>query len=394
MDRRTFLQQSGTLIAGAALTPYALPQQGTPDNSTSGQRLILPINRRWRYSRTVVEGAHERNFDDSKFDEVVIPHTNIPLPWHGFDEKTYEFVSLYRRRFKLPPTAKGKHVFVDFEGVMTASTVWINGTRLGEYKGGYTPFSFDLTPHLDFDGENVLAVDVDSSERADIPPFGYEIDYLTFGGIYREVSLRIVPSTFIENLVVRTNNVLTNSPGVEVVCFVQHLEPAKASSTLEVELLDGERIVAKSSQQLPASSAANEAAAHSVRLEGLKGISLWDLDKRNLYTARVRLRRGSEVIDEESRRFGFREAQFTDHGFELNGKVIKLRGLDRHQTFPWVGQAMAARAQRRDADILRNKLKCNIVRTSHYPQSRHFIDACDEIGLLVLEEIPGLAAYR
>ena len=161
MDRRTFLQQSGTLIAGAALTPYALPQQGTPANSTSGQRLILPINRRWRYSRAVVEGAHDRNFDDSKLDEVVIPHTNIPLPWHGFDEKTYEFVSLYRRRFKLPPTAKGKHVFVDFEGVMTASTVWINGTRLGEYKGGYTPFSFDLTPHLDFDGENVLAVDVD-----------------------------------------------------------------------------------------------------------------------------------------------------------------------------------------------------------------------------------------
>ncbi len=92
-----------------------------------------------------------------------------------------------------PPKPEGKHVFVDFEGVMTASTVWINGTKLGEYKGGYTPFSFDLTPHLDFNGENVLAVDVDSSERPDIPPFGYEIDYLTFGGIYREVSLRVVP---------------------------------------------------------------------------------------------------------------------------------------------------------------------------------------------------------
>ena len=94
-------------------------------------------------------------------------------------------------------------------------------------------------------------------------------------------------------------------------------------------------------------------------------------------------------VDEVSRTIGFREAQFTDHGFELNGKVIKLRGLDRHQTFPWVGQAMPGRAQRRDAQILRNKLKCNIVRTSHYPQSRHFLDACDEIGLLVLEEIPG-----
>lgn len=346
------------------------------------------MNRKWRYSRTVVDGGHEKNFDDSKFDQIVVPHTNIPLPWHGFDEKTYEFVSLYRRRFKLPPAAKGKHVFVDFEGVMTASTVWINGTRLGEYKGGYTPFSFDLTPHVDFDGENVLAVDVDSSERADIPPFGYEIDYLTFGGIYREVSLRVVPGSFIENIFVRTANVLTN-PGVEVLCFIQHVEPSKAGLSVDVELLDGDRVVAKTSQAWPDSRAAGEPVAQSVRLEALKGIRLWDLGSHNLYTARVRLRRGNEVLDSDSRRFGFREAQFTDHGFELNGKVIKLRGLDRHQTFPWVGQAMPGRAQRRDADILRNKLKCNIVRTSHYPQSRHFLDACDEMGLLVLEEIPG-----
>ena len=389
MDRRTFLQQSGTIIAGAALTPYALSEDRKQSGRSSGGRLMLPINRKWRYSRSVVESGHEKNFDDSKFDTVVIPHTNIPLPSHGFDEKTYEFVSLYRRRFKLPAAARGKRVFVDFEGVMTASTVWINGTRLGEYKGGYTPFSFDLTPHIDFDGENVLAVDVDSSERADIPPFGYEIDYLTFGGIYREVWLRVVPATFIENIVVRTNNVLTPSPGAEVVCFIQHGDASKAVGTLEVELLDGERVVAKASQPLPSTGAATEPTPHSLRLDGLKGISLWDLENPNLYTARVRLRRGNEILDEDSRRFGFREAQFTDHGFELNGKVIKLRGLDRHQTFPWVGQAMPGRVQRRDADILRKKLKCNIVRTSHYPQSRHFLDACDEIGLLVLEEIPG-----
>ena len=387
MDRRTFLQQSGTILAGAALTPYAVAKEGKQSDSSSGGRLVLPMNRKWRYSRSVVEGGHEKNFDDSKFDAVVIPHTNVPLPWHGFDEKTYEFVSLYRRRFKVPPAARGKRVFVDFEGVMTASTVWINGTRLGEYKGGYTPFSFDLTPHIDFEGENVLAVDVDSSERPDIPPFGYEIDYLTFGGIYREVWLRIVPATFIENMVVRTKDVLTPNPGAEVVCFIQHGEGSGA--TLDVELLDGERVLAKASQSLPAAGAASEPMAHSVRLDGLKGIGLWDMEKRKLYTARVRLRRGNEVMDEDSRRFGFREAQLTDHCFELNGKVVKLRGLDRHQTFPWVGQAMPGRAQRRDAEILRNKLKCNIVRTSHYPQSRHFLDACDEIGLLVLEEIPG-----
>ncbi|MGH9494045.1 MAG: glycoside hydrolase family 2 protein [Candidatus Sulfotelmatobacter sp.] len=384
MDRREFIKETGTLLAGAAIAPYALAQSNAPNAG----RLILPMNRNWRYSRTVVDGGHAKDFDDSKFDQITVPHTNAPLPWHGFDEKTYEFVSLYRRRFKLPPEARGKRVFVDFEGVMTASTVWINGQRLGEYKGGYTPFFFDLTPHIDFDGENVLAVDVDSTERPDIPPFGYEIDYLTFGGIYREVSLRVVPSTFIENISVRTKNVLSN-PETTVVCSVQHLDASKDALTLEVELLDEDRVIAKGSRPVPASGPASEPSSHEVHLANLAGIKLWDLGNRNLYRARVRLMRGTQPIDEDSRRFGFREAQFTDHGFELNGKVIKLRGLDRHQTFPWVGQAMPGRAQRRDAMVLRNSLKCNIVRTSHYPQSRHFLDACDEIGLLVLEEIPG-----
>ena len=390
MDRRKFLQQTGTLLAGAALAPYAMPEGVAQSGASSASgRIILPMNRKWRYSRTVVEGGHEKAFDDSGFDRVVIPHTNVRLPWHGFDEKTYEFVSLYRRRFKLPADARGKHVFVDFEGVMTASTVWINGVRLGEYKGGYTPFSFDLTPHVDFDGENLLAVDVDFSERPDIPPFGYEIDYLTFGGIYREVALRIVPSTFIENIFVRPRDVLSANPSVDLDCYVQHLEASKEVLTIDVELLDGDRVIAKASQQVASAGAPSEPLPHTLRLDRLNGIKLWDFDKRNLYSARVRLRHGAQLLDEDSRRFGFREAQFTDHGFELNGKVIKLRGLDRHQTFPWVGQAMPARPQRRDADILRNKLKCNIVRTSHYPQSRHFLDACDEIGLLVLEEIPG-----
>ena len=390
MDRRKFIKQTGTFIAGAALAPYAISEAGAQSAaSTAAGRLVLPMNRKWRYSRTVVENGHAKDFDDSAFDRVVVPHTNARLPWHGFDEKTYEFVSLYRRRFKLPPEAKGKRVFIDFEGVMTASTVWINGAKLGEYKGGYTPFSFELTPHLDFDGENVLSVDVDSTERADIPPFGYEIDYLTFGGIYREVSLRIVPATFIENIFVRPKNVLTPSPSLDVDCFVQHLEASKDALTLDVELLDGDHVVAKGSLPLPPSKAAGDPIAHTVHLESLSGIKLWSLEDRNLYSARVRLRRGPQLLDEDSRHFGFREAQFTDHGFALNGKVIKLRGLDRHQTFPFVGQAMPARAQRRDAQILRNKLKCNIVRTSHYPQSRHFLDACDEVGLLVLEEIPG-----
>src|SRR5271157_5625557 len=138
---------------------------------------------------------------------------------------------------------------------MTASTVWINGVRLGEYKGGYTPFSFDLTPHLDFDGENVLAVDVDSRERPDIPPFGFQIDYLTFGGIYREVSLRIVPDTFIENIFAKPQGVLTPHPSLEVDSLLMSMKAYQEPLTLEVDLRDGDQVVAHGSLPLPPSEA-------------------------------------------------------------------------------------------------------------------------------------------
>ena len=387
MDRRDFLKSTSTFVATSAIAKNLLAW--APESVQPGSRMVVPINRDWRFSSKLPDGFEAPAFDDSGFDKVVIPHTNKRLPWHGFDEKSYEFVSAYRRHFKLPPEAKGRHVFVDFEGAMTASTVWINGQKLGEYKGGYTPFSFELTPHLNWDGDNVLAVALDSSERSDIPPFGYEIDYLTFGGIYREVSLRIVAGTFIENIFAKPKNVLTGRPTLDVDCFIQRLEPSREPLTVEVTLRDGDRVLAKGSQRVPALDAVREPTPYAVHLENLGNITLWDLEHPALYRVHVRLLRGTNAIDEDTRTIGFRDAQFTDHGFALNGKVIKLRGLDRHQTFPFVGQAMPARVQRRDADILRKNLKCNIVRTSHYPQSRHFLDRCDEIGLLVLEEIPG-----
>jgi beta-galactosidase len=389
MDRREFIKTTGTVIAAATLASEALAGSAAKAAASADGRMRFPINRNWRYSPKFVDGGHNREFDDSKFDRVVIPHTNVRLPWHSFDDKSYEFVSLYRRKFKLPPEAKGKYVFVDFEGAMTASTVWINGVKLGEYKGGYTPFSFDLTPHIDFAGENILAVDVDSTERADIPPFGHQIDYLTFGGIYREVWLRVVSSTHIENIFAKPKDVLSGKPTLDVDVHLKHLEPLKDALTIEVELREGDRSVAKATQKLPSSEVTEEATTHAVHFDALPNIKLWDLDHPNLYTVHVRLLNGSQTIDSDHRKIGFRHAEFTDQGFALNAKVIKLRGLDRHQTFPFVGQAMPGRCQRSDAHILKHKLKTNIVRTSHYPQSRHFLDACDEIGLLVLEEIPG-----
>src|SRR5271167_782649 len=275
MERRDFIKKTGALVAGIlAENTFAQNSDSSPQPAAIG-RMVLPMNRNWRYGRSAVPEALKKDFDDSKFERVVVPHTNIWLPWHGFDDKDYEFVSVYRRHFKLPAKTRGRHVFVDFEGVMTASTVWLNGVLLGEYKGGYTPFSFELTTHLDFDSENVLAVEVDSTERSDIPPFGDQIDYLTFGGIYREVALRVVPATFIENIFARPHDVLTANPSVAVDCFLQHLEPSTETLSLEVMVHDGNRVLATGTQRLGPAEDAGNPVPHTVRLEKLGPIVLW-----------------------------------------------------------------------------------------------------------------------
>ncbi len=404
MLRRDFLKTSASVLAASRL---AHGEPLFPQGETQS-RSVLPLNRNWHFHPSAVAGAHQPDFDDAAFEKVVIPHTNVKLPWHSFDDREYQFVSTYRRRFRYPAAARNKRVFVDFEGAMTASTVWINGVALGEYKGGFTPFSFELTPHLRTDAENVLVVQVDSTERDDIPPFGHDIDYMTFGGIYREVSLRIVSPVYLDNIFAHPTDVLSDTPSLEVDCMLAG-KPLPGMA-LEVQLSDGTRSIAKTMQAVhlgnsddpnssldPVTSAPVYSRTEDitgigrqvVSLKNLKSVQRWDLQQPTLYTVQVRLLQDGKEIDSDTRQIGFREARFTDQGFLLNGRIVKLRGLDRHQTFPFAGQAMPRRVQRRDADILRNSLHCNIVRTSHYPQSRHFLDRCDEVGLLVLEEIPG-----
>jgi len=384
LDRRDFIKTTGAGLAGLALLPQ-IPPDTFAQNGSASQRHIFPLNHNWLFSDKVVPNGSSPAFNDRGFTRVTIPHTNKMLPWHGFDDKDYEFVSLYRRHFSVTPGLNDHRVFIDFGGVMTAAKVSINGHNLGEYRGGYTPFSFELTAHLNWHGENVLAVEVDSTERKDIPPFGGDIDYLTFGGIYRDVALRFVPQSFIENVFAKPVNVMSADRSLEVSCFLDLKSQLATPLRLVAELYDGTRLIdsLEGSVKHPQDSLVN------IVLHNLTSISLWDLDRPKLYDVKVKLFDGTRLTDEYTTRVGFREAKFTPDGFMLNGQHLKLRGLNRHQTFPFVGQAMPARVQQRDAWILKKELKCNIVRTSHYPQSPHFLDACDEYGLMVLEEIPG-----
>lgn len=370
MDRRTFVLGS----AGAAVIARAARGQASRDIDPN-QR-IYQLNRNWLFT------TKRMHTDPNDWARVNLPHANVILPWHSFDDKSYEFVSFYRRQFMAPKEWSGQRVFVDFDGAMTAAKVGINNHQFEEYKGGYTPFSLELTPHLRAGNANVLEVELDSSERSDIPPFGGNIDYLTFGGIYRDVRLRVVPQAYIQNVYAKPVRVLTDDRALVVRTY---LNGAKPGATLTAELRLGTRTI----QTATARVENPEAEYHDIQLERLGEIQLWSLTTPALYHVDVSLKNEDGSEDHYGTRVGFREGRFTPAGFLLNGQHLKLRGLNRHQTFPYTGGAMPARVQRRDAQVLKQELKLNLVRTSHYPQSPAFLDACDELGLLVLEEIPG-----
>ncbi len=331
-------------------------------------RKIVNLNRDWEYT-----GSFDEAFasGSGSFCGVSLPHTCRETPFDYFDESIYQTVCGYRKRVALPREAEGKRVFLCIGAAAHSAQVYVEGVPVGErHLGGYTAFEVELTGLIAPGGEALVAIEVDSRESQDIPPFGHVIDYMTYGGLYREVYLRIVDKSFISDVFAK--------PGSDGTLKSEVTSENGAGLTVRQKVFFGEEEVCSGEFKAGAECALK-----------VPGVRLWELAEPNLYTLVTELADGAEVIDRVETRIGFREAVFKADGFYLNGKKTKIIGLDRHQSYPYVGYAMPASIQRYDADILKYELGVSAVRTSHYPQSRHFIDRCDEIGLLVFTEIPG-----
>ncbi len=345
---------------------------------------IRPLNFNWGYRPSCADEQCLRDGNCDGFEVVDLPHTNKVLAYNYFDEKEYQFVSCYKKNIDIPVQAQNKEVVLLFEGVMVSCKVWCNGSLVGEHRGGYTPFSVSLTQAVTPGESAVIVVEVDSTEQPDVPPFGGVVDYLTYGGIYREVQLCITDSLQIQRLWVSCPAPLAAEK--ELLCDVEITAAHVQEVAVQVQLLcaNGDEVAT----QTMLVCVQEGTARYPVCLKGLQNIALWGLDTPVLYHI-VATITSEGVVDTCETRFGFRKAVFTNDGFFLNDECVKLVGLNRHQSYPYVGYAMPERPQRKDAIIIKEELACNIVRTSHYPQSKHFLDACDELGLLVMEELPG-----
>jgi beta-galactosidase len=374
------LLRAGLLTGGVLATTGWGRASAAPARGPSGAR--YPLNTGWRFAE-YVPGATEPGFDDTGFAPVTLPHSVVNLSWREWDPSTWQRIWAYRRHLA-GPTPANTRIFLDFDAAMVSATVSCNGTQLAAHAGGYLPFSVELTDALT-SRDNVIAVVLDSTWQS-VPPEGSPagtaaVDYLEPGGIYRDVSLRVVPRVFIADVFAKPVNVLTDARAVAVQVTVDAAVPA--TGTVRTQLLDNGRVLATASAPVSGSGVVD------LNLTDLGPITLWSPENPRLYDIRTTLALADGSSHDYTNRIGFREATFTVDGFLLNGKPTKIFGLNRHQIFPYAGLAMPARVQRRDAQILKQDLNCNMVRCSHYPQSPHFLDACDELGLMVWQEPPG-----
>jgi beta-galactosidase len=312
---------------------------------------------------------------------VSLPHNAVEMPFNYFDEKCYQRAFTYQKVLRWLPEFAGREVSLVFDGAMADSVVYLNGEEICAHKDGYTPFEARLTGRL-VEGDNLVVVKIDGSENPEIPPFGGRIDYLTYAGIYRDVWLKVTDPVSIANIKIETTEVLSDQKSATVRCDFSNPEYLVFRGAVTATLRDanGEKLATAHSQ--------TSGGSVTLAFEKLAGLSLWDIDSPVLYEISVELV-SDQGSDRYASHFGFRTAEFTADGFRLNGRKLKIRGLNRHQAYPYVGYAAGRSAQEKDAEIMKHTLKCNLVRTSHYPQSRWFLDHCDRIGLLVFEEIPG-----
>ena len=352
----------------------------------------LYLNDDWLFTEQFEDSLVAPEYPENTLQPVRLPHTCKETPFHYFDESLYQMVSGYRRHLLIPKDWQGKRILLTFEGAAHDSTVFCNGKKVGEHHCGYTAFTVDLTDNVLYGQDNLLCVRLDSRENLNVPPFGYVIDYMTYGGIYRDVRLEVKEKVSLSDIFVHTAIDFRSSP-------------VTAQITSEITLTESDENVTIRQYYMPKSTAA---AQESWRLLCEQTVStdvscdkefsltatitaplLWDTEEANLYILKTQLYQDNTILDETETTFGIREAVFKKDGFYLNGRKLRIRGLNRHQSFPYVGYAMPKSMQRLDADLLKKELGLNAVRTSHYPQSHYFLERCDELGLLVFTEFPG-----
>jgi beta-galactosidase len=372
-------------------------------------RLRENFNRGWRFARqsqgTGALGSFDRQneaaaqveprflqasrpeYDDAGWDAINLPHT-----WNAYDSMDeapgyWRGIGWYRKHFNLSSRHSGKAVFLEFEGAASVAEFWLNGQRVGEHLGGYTSFEWDVTDYVKFgDAENVMTVKVDNLFRDTLPPT-VKTDFTFYGGIYRDVWLRVSEPAYIADVFWTTPSVSEQAAELRLESRVVNKTPQAVELILVHEVLDPKGKLVKS-LSIPMAISPRDAREITEDAGAVANPQLWSPDSPHLYRIRTSLLDGPRRVDTVENPLGFRWFKFdAQKGFFLNGKRVQLQGTNWHQVYPGMGNALPDSRHVKDMEIIR-AMGVNFWRTSHYPHDPATIEASDRLGLMVWEELP------
>lgn len=363
------------------------------------------FNQDWKFTKlaeteTSDDAYSKPNFDDTSWESVSLPHTTNIEPqtvnnqWQG--------IAWYRKSFDVPVNPSKKKVFLDLEAAMNFSKIWINGMLVSEHHGGYLPVKVDITKYVN-KGENVVAIRLDNTDNDITGPKPLKrLDFNMYGGLYRNAWLHISEKVYISDAVlakkVAGGGIFITYPKVSekesVVAVKTHIineeNESKEVKVVQSIFYDGKLVQEQASTK-------TIAAEKDIELKTsftLNDAKLWSPKDPNLYQLETQVFVGEKEIDTETTNFGIRVFTFDDkQKLYINGEETFLRGVNRHQDYPFIGYALSDNAQYRDAKKIKNG-GFDYIRLSHYPQSPAFLDACDELGIVVVDAIMGWQFYN
>lgn len=349
-------------------------------------RKTISFEDNWNFIQEDVKGAEKPEYNDNSWKTVSVPHDwSIEGPYDRNSNTGRGGgylpggIGWYRKSFTVPQDDKGKKVFIEFDGIMANSDVWINGKHLGNRPNGYIGFRYDLTPFLNFGKENVIAVRADNS----VQPASR---WYSGAGIYRHV--RLVTSNPVHlaqwGVFITTKDVSKASANLNIKTTLQNESSSEQQITLQTTILDpdGNTVQTEESKKsVPAGETVDIAQNLTI-----SNPELWDIDDPKLYRAVSKVLAGKDVLDDEANTFGIRDSRFeAATGFYLNDKNLKIKGVCLHHDGGAVGAAVPAAIWEKRLVALK-ELGVNAIRTAHNPMAPEFYDLCDQLGLLVMNE--------
>jgi beta-galactosidase len=365
------------------------PVKAAPAGVAAPVRTTISFDSDWRFLKADAPGTEQPGFADTAWRALNVPHDwSIEGP---FDQKNPTGgaggflpagIGWYRKHFTLPADYAKRRIFVEFDGVMANSEVWINGFRLGKRPYGYVSFRYDLTGHVTFGAKNpnVLAVRADNSGQP-------ASRWYAGAGIYRHVRLVVTDPVHLDRWAtfVTTPQVAAGEAAVRVQSTVVNQSDAPRTVTLEVAILGPDGKTVKTAETGPQIVAAGKSADFEQEI-AVKSPDIWNLDHPVLYRALAEVRAGNVTLDDEVVPFGIREFHFdAATGFWLNGKNFKIKGVCLHHDGGAVGAAVPLRVWERRLEQLK-RLGVNAIRTAHNPPAPEFLALCDRMGFLVMDE--------